>query len=324
MKGIQVSSFGESHVLNYVEMDEPVMGDNDLCIRLKATGINPVETYIRSGNYAALPSLPYTPGSDGAGVIEKIGKNVQGFHIGERVYVSTLTGHGTGTYAQKIVCDVGSVYHLPEELSFEEGAAIGSSGFTAIQALHQKARIQPGEIVLIHGASGGVGSLALQLAKLCGSKVIATAGSEQGLAMLLALGADHVLNHREPDYLQNISFLTEGKGVDVVIEMLANRNLQNDLDVMAKEGRIVIVGNRGEIEINPRLAMNKEIQITGMLLANMTPEQKGQNAHRLNAALTHGVKPIVEQIFSLAEAKLAHETVIKQRGSLGKIVLTID
>lgn len=323
MKGIQVSLFGDSDVLTYTELPEPVLSEGDVCIRLMAAGVNPVETYIRSGNYAVLPSLPYTPGSDGAGVIESIGDGVTEFQVGERVFVSTLTGNGTGTYAEKLICDQGSVYHLPDEVSFEAGAAIGSSGFTAIQALHQKAVIQPGEFVLIHGASGGVGSLALQLAKLAGSIVIATAGSQEGLKMLSTLGADYVLNHHEPGYLKEIAGLTKGNGVNVVIEMLANVNLQHDLELMAKEGRIVIVGNRGEIEINPRLAMNKDIQIMGMLVANMTSNQKNENAYRLIAALTHGVKPVVEQIFSLEEANRAQELVLKQRGSLGKIILKI-
>ncbi len=165
MKGIQVSAFGESDVLTLLDIADPVMREKDICIRLKAAGVNPVETYIRSGNYGALPNLPYTPGSDGAGIIECVGAKVEGFQIGERVFVSTIGDRGTGTYAQKIVCEADSVYHLPAELSFEEGAALGSSAFTAVQARYQKAKTLPGEYVLIHDASGGVGSLALQLAK---------------------------------------------------------------------------------------------------------------------------------------------------------------
>lgn len=324
MKGIQVSAFGESDVLTLLDIADPVMGEKDICIRLKAAGVNPVETYIRSGNYGALPNLPYTPGSDGAGIIERVGAKVEGFQIGERVFVSTIGGRGTGTYAQKIVCEADSVYHLPDELSFEEGAALGTSAFTAVQALYQKAKILPGEYVLIHGASGGVGSLALQLAKLSGSIVIATAGSQKGLKLLSTLGADVVLNHHQVDYLRALPTLTKGHGVDVVIEMLANVNLQRDLEIMAKHGRIVVVGNRGSLEINPRLAMNQESQIMGMLLANMTDDQKRENGYRLKGALNHGVKPVIDHVFSLAEARMAHELVISQRESAGKIVLKID
>ncbi|MGX7025201.1 NADPH:quinone reductase [Vagococcus hydrophili] len=323
MKGILVSEFGSSDVLNYTELQSVPVGDDEVRISLKAVGINPVETYIRQGTYSLLPELPYTPGKDGAGIIEEIGKNVTEFNVGDRVFVSVGGNKGRGTYAEEIICNTEFIYPLPDNLNFEEGAALGTAGMTAVHALHQKGKIKPGDYVLIHGATGGVGNLAVQLAKLHGAIVIATAGSIEGMTMLEKLGADFVLNHREENYLTVIDDITKNHGIDVIIEMLANVNLGKDLEVMALNGRVVIVGNRGEVTINPRLMMTKDVQVMGFISANMTQTERKENSHQLVAALKSGVRPVIEQIFSLEDAHKAQDFMMSERKTLGKIVLKV-
>lgn len=324
MKGILVSEFGSSDVLTYTQLEEVAVGDKEVKISLRSIGINPVETYIRQGTYSLLPELPYTPGKDGAGIIEEVGKEVSNFKIDDRVFVSVNGNNRRGTYAEEIICSTDFIYPLPDNLNFEEGAALGTTGMTAVHALHQKGKIKPGEFVLIHGATGGVGNIAVQLAKLHGAIVIATAGSSNGMAMLKKLDVDFVLNHRDENYLSVIEKITNHHGIDVIIEMLANVNLGKDLEVMALNGRVVIVGNRGEVTINPRLMMSKDVQVMGFISANMTEKERKENSYQLVAALKSGVKPVIEQSFSLKEADKAQDFVMSERQALGKIVMKVD
>lgn len=283
-------------------------GDQVL-VRIRAVGINPVDTYIRSGNYDPKPTLPYTPGKDAAG--EVVG-------TGQRVYI---TGALTGAYAEYALCNPTDIQPLPARLSFEQGASIGVPYATAYRALFQRARAVAGETVLIHGGSGGVGTAAIQLARNAGLTVIATAGTEEGFELTKKLGAHHVLNHRQPDYLNEISKITHGHGVNVILEMLANVNLGKDLTVLAMHGRISIIGSRGPVEINPRDAMKRDADIRGVMLANTTPTERAQIFAALNAGFENGtLTPIVGETFGLADVAKAHEAVMRP-GALGKIVL---
>lgn len=323
MKGITVTKFGSTDVLTYTEINLRPLAKGEVRVKLKAIGVNPVDTYIRSGVYANLPTLPYTPGSDGAGVIEAVGPEVTRVKLGDHVFTTSLGTTNTGTYAEAVICDEDSVFIFPETISFEQAASLGTTGLTAIQALHQRGNIKPGETVLIHGATGGVGTIAVQLARLAGARVIATAGSPAGETLLTSIGADFVLNHHQKDYRRRLSELTDYQGIDLLIEMLANVNLQQDFDWMAIGGRIVIVGNRGEIQINPRSIMAKDLDVKGVMLGNMSLKQRQENIARLTAALEHGVAPVIETSFPLAEASSAHEAILEQRGSLGKIILSV-
>jgi NADPH2:quinone reductase len=317
MKAIRVHKTGDPEVLKYEDVPDPAPGDDEVLLRVKAVGVNPVETYIRAGRYP-LPSFPYTPGTDAAGVIAATGKNVKHFSAGARVYTS---GTRTGAYAELTVCKPAQVHPLPEAASFEQGAALGIPYATAYRALFQKARSEPGDTVLVHGASGGVGTAAVQLARAAGLNVIGTAGTSEGMDLVKHQGAHHVLNHGASGYAEEILKLTGDKGVDVIIEMLANVNLARDLTLLAKGGRVVVVGNRGSIEINPREAMGRDASIHGMLLFNATERE----LHRIHAALTAAltqktINPIIGQRIPLAEAARAHHAVM-QPGARGKIVL---
>jgi NADPH2:quinone reductase len=287
-------------------------------VRIHATGVNPVETYIRAGTYARLPELPYTPGNDGAGIIEEAGADVNGFKVGDRVYTA---GSLTGTYAEFAMCKQEQVHPLPGNVSFEQGAAMGTPYATAYRGLLQRAAARQGETVLVHGASGGVGTAAVQLGRARGLRVFGTAGSEEGLKLVREQGAHEVFDHRAPDHFEQIMNSTGGDGVNVIVEMLANVNLGKDLTILAKGGRVVIIGSRGPVEINPRDTMQRDADVRGMILPNTSPTEMASIHAALFAGLENGtLRPVIGKEFPLAEAAQAHKAVMKS-GALGKIVL---
>lgn len=322
MKAIRQYTFGEPEVLQIEEVADPQAGSGQVVVRLHAIGINPVETYIRAGIYPK-PPTPFCLGHDGAGVIESMGSNVTGVAVGDRVYIA---GSVSGTYAEKALCDVANVYPLPERTSFVQGAAINVPYGTAYQALFNRGRAAAGEIVFVHGASGGVGIAAVQLARAAGLQVIGSAGTDRGLELVLSQGAHHVLDHTKEGYLDALQELTGGKGVNVLLEMLANVNLGNDLDFLARGGRVVLIGNRGEknqgrVEINPRAVMARDADILGMTLYNATAQQQRGLHAAIVAGLANGtLQPVIGQEFALGDVVKAHHAVIDNR-AYGKIVL---
>ena len=321
MKAITVSKFGDENVLIYGEADIPEPGEYEVRILVKAAGVNPVETYIRAGKYGALPNLPYTPGSDAAGVVDKLGPCAKGFALGDRVWIAAaLARRNTGTYAEYLVCDVGAIRPLPETVSFAEGAGLGTPGLAAACALFSRAALRARETVLVHGASGGVGTLAIQLARRAGAIVLATAGDAAGEKLVRELGAHMTFDHNLDGYLDEIS-QASGDGPNVIVEMLADVNLAKDLSILAVRGRTVIVGSRGKMEFDPRTVMMKDGSILGMLLSNMSPEDFCRNMAILTAGLESGMKVVVTDEVPLAEASRAHALVAKG-GRHGKVVLT--
>lgn len=326
MKAIRVSEFGEPDVLKYVDVAEPVPGAGEVRVRLYAAGVNPSDVYTRTGTYVFnRPELPYTPGSDGAGVVDAIGEDVNQFSVGDRVYVCALFAKRyTGTYAQKVVCDAEAIYRLTDDITFEQGASLGVPALTAVRALYQRAGVQPGETVLVHGASGGVGLLTVQMAKAMGAIVIGTAGSAEGKSLVKAAGASHVFDHITADTIDQVLSVTKGKGPDVIIEMLANVNLETDLKMAAKFGRIVIVGSRGSLEFNPRLAMIKEADILGMAVFNMTPDEYKRGRSGVHMLLgTKMIRPEVGVSIPLENAAAAHTQIMSNKAH-GKMVLSIE
>lgn len=297
---------------------DPEPADGQVLVRVRAAGVNPVDTYIRSGAYAALPPLPYTPGMDGAGTVEMIGAGVKRFKTGDRVY---LAGAISGTYAQLALCKESQVQPLPERISFSQGAGIHVPYATAYRALFQRAHGVPGERLLVHGATGGVGTAAVQIARAAGFEVFGTGGTEKGRELVKQLGAHHVLDHHDPKYVEKLMELTGGRGFDVILEMLANVNLDRDMDMAARGGRIVVIGNRGRIEIDPRKLMGKDASVLGMVLMFASEEKLTCIHAAVYAGLENGtLNPIVGQEFPLDKAPEAHEAVMKP-GAFGKIVL---
>jgi NADPH2:quinone reductase len=318
MKAIRVNEFGGPEVLRLEEIADPKPGPGQLVVRMEATGVNPVDAYIRSGNYPRLPPLPYTPGSDGAGTVEATGEGSTQFEVGERVF---LSGSVTGTYAELALCEPGHVHRLPAHVSSPQGAAIGIPYATAFRALFHKARAVGAETVLVHGATGGVGLAAAELARAAGMIVIGTGGSEEGRRLALEHGAHHVFDHHEPDYLSKVVALTGGNGVDVILELLANVNLGADLNILAKHGRVIVIGSRGTVEIDPRATMGRDLSILGMSIANASAGERASIYAALSAGLeNHTLRPVIGTELPLAEAAEAHRRIMEP-GARGKIIL---
>jgi len=318
MKAIRVSEYGGPSVLKLEEVPTPQIGATQVLIRNHAAGVNPVDTYLRSNTDNRGPKLPYTPGSDAAGVIEGVGHAVTGARKGDRVYVG---GTLSGAYAEMVLCEQSQIHPLPANASFAQGAAVNVPYATAFHALFHRAHGESGESVLVHGASGGVGIAAVQLARARGLKVIGTAGTDKGRRLVQEQGAHHVLDHTAPGYLDEVLKLTDNKGVDVILEMLANVNLQKDFGALAMRGRVAVIGNRGSIDFNPRLAMNKNAAILGVALFHATPAQLAGIHDALVEGLRNGsLRPVIHQEIPLGQAPRAHEAVM-QNGHHGKIVL---
>jgi NADPH:quinone reductase len=323
MKAIRVHEFGGPAVLTLEDIPDPTPAAGEVVVRVWAAGVNPVDAYMHSGTYARKPPLPYTPGQDGAGEIQSVGAGVDEFTPGDRVYISGVgaTAAGAGTYAEFARCVPSQLHRLPTRVSFGQGAALGVPYCTAYRALFQRAAARPGETVLVHGATGGVGIAAVELAHARGLTVIGSGGTEKGLAAVRAHGADLTVNHREAGYTEAIMQATGGRGVNLIVEMAAHVNLDRDLALLAKHGRVVVVGNRGRVEIDARQAMGRDAAILGMTLFNATEVDLVE----IHAALVHGLEsgtlnPVVGRELPLADAARAHEAVMEP-GALGKIVL---
>lgn len=324
MKAIVVREFGGPEVLKVEDVPDPEPSSGQVLVRVHAAGINPYDTYMRTGTYATKPPLPYTPGADAAGVVEAVGGDVDNVTVGARVFVTGTVAHKSyGAYSERVVCLPDQVHPLPDRLTFSQGAGVGVPYVTAWRALNDRAHIQPGETLFIHGASGGVGLAATQIARAAGLTVVGTAGTAAGVNLVKAQGAEYVLNHREAGYLDALQGVTGGRGPDVILENLANVNLDNDLTALGFGGRVVIIGNRGRIEIDPRKIMGKDATVVGMALWNTTPADLRRAYRAIEAGLTIGtLTPLVSMELPLHEAPRAHQLILEP-GAKGKIVLTI-
>ena len=322
MKAIRVHKFGGPEVLEY-ESNVPIpkTHSNTLLVRVKAIGINPVETYIRAGMHASKPNLPFIPGNDCAGVVEEVAADVTQFKNGDRVYVCATM---SGAYAEYVLAEAKNVHHLPNELSFEQGAAIATPYHTAYRALFIRGRARSGNCVLVHGASGGVGIAAVQFARARGMLVLGTAGSEKGTEFVLQAGSHQCFNHHQDGYLDKIKAATEKRGgVDVIVENASHLNLGRDLTLLAKGGHISVVGSRGPVEINPRDTMTREATITGVMLFNSSEAETRETDAAIRGGLEVGwLRPLVGKMFPLKEAPKAHADIISGT-ALGKMVLTV-
>jgi NADPH2:quinone reductase len=318
MKAIIVREFGEPEVMKLEQTPDPVPGPGQVVVRVKAAGVNPVDAYLRTGGaYGQLPP-PYTPGMDAAGTVEAVGPEVMALRVGERVYTSATV---SGSYAELALCEQGQVHPLPESATFAQGAALGIAYGTAYRALFQSARALPGETVLVHGATGGVGLAAVQLALAAGMPVIATGGSEAGRKMLGEQGVTVVLDHDDPGHMDQALAATDGRGVDVILENAAHFNLGKDLPALAPGGRVAVIGCRGPVEINPRDLMGPEATIVGVYLRGAQGKAEAEIHAAIQAGLANLVlSPVVGLELPLAEAPRAHHAVMEEK-ALGKIVL---
>lgn len=318
MKAIRVQQFGGPDVLKQEEIPTPKPDAGQVLLRVRAVGVNPYDTYMRAGAYAIKPPLPYTPGSDAAGTVEAIGSGVNKVKPGDRVYTAQTL---TGAYAEYALALEGQVYRLPGNISFEQGAGIWVPYGTAFHALHHFAKARAGEIVLVHGASGGVGTASVQIARAMGLTVFGTAGTDKGLELVTREGAHQVFSHRNAGYQQEIMKASSDKGVDVILEMLANVNLGADLKMLAQHGRVVVIGSRGDATITPRDLMSRRASVVAFTLWAAQPAETAEIHAGLLAGLENGtLRPVVGKRFPLPEAARAHKEILEP-GAIGQIIL---
>ena len=319
MKAIRVHQFGGPEVLQLEDVPAPKPAAGQVLVKIRAAGVNPADTYARTGNYAILPPLPYTPGTDGAGVIESTGDGISKVKAGDRVYVAKSL---SGTYAEYALALEPQVHRLPEKISFAQGAGVFIPYGTAYHALHHQAQAVGGKTVLIHGASGGVGTAGIQIARAMGLTVFGTAGTAKGLELVTREGAHQAFDHSKPDYREAILKATGGKGVDIILEMLANVNLGHDCKLLAPYGRVIVIGSRGEVTLVPRELMTRRASIRAFTLWAITEAEAADIHAGLIAGLENGtLRPVVGSELPLKEASQAHINVMVPSGAYGKIVL---
>jgi NADPH2:quinone reductase len=318
MKAIRVHEFGGPEVLKLEEVGTPKPSAGEVLVRIHAAGINPYDTYMRAGTYALKPPLPYTPGSDAAGVVEAVGDGVKKVKRDDRVYTAKTL---TGAYAEYALALEEQVHQLPAKIDFEQGAGIWVPYGTAYHALYHSAKAHASETALVHGASGGVGIAALQIARVMGLVVLGTAGTPKGLEVAQREGAHQVFDHRKAGYQEEILQATNNRGVDIILEMVANVNLSHDARLLASNGRVIVIGGRGEVAINPRDLMARRASIHAFTFWDITAAEEADMHAGLFAGLENGtLRPVVGKELPLAEAARAHKEILEP-GSAGKIVL---
>lgn len=319
MKAIRVHKFGGPEVMQLEEVPTPKPAAGQVLVKIHAAGVNPADTYARTGNYAVLPQLPYTPGTDGAGVIDSVGEGVTKAKPGDRVY---LAKNISGSYAEYCLALESQVYPFPDKISFSQGAGLFIPYGTAYHAIVHETKARAAETILIHGASGGVGIAAIQFARAMGLTVFGTAGTAKGLDLIRTEGAHQAFDHSKPDYRDQIMKATGGKGVDIVLEMLANVNLGNDLKLLAQYGRVVVIGSRGDVTVTPRDLMARRALVRAFTLWALTESEFADVHAAILAGLENGtLRPIVGTELPLRDAAQSHIDVMKPSGAHGKIVL---
>lgn len=318
MKAILVHEFGGPENLKLEEVPTPKPQTGQVLVKVHAAGVNPYDTYMRAGTYAIKPPLPYTPGSDAAGVVEAVGAGVERVKAGDRVYTAKTV---SGAYAEYTVVLEEQALKLPQNVTFEQGAGVWVPYGTAYHAIHQRAHARAGETVLVHGASGGVGTAAVQMARAFGLTVFGTASSDKGLELVKKEGAHQVFQHSKAGCAEEILKATGGKGVDIILEMLANVNLAQDLKLLAINGRAIVIGSRGDISITPRDLMARRASVSGFTLWAATEAEVAEIHAGVGAGLENGtLRPVVGKKIPLAQAARAHKEVLEP-GASGKIVL---
>uniref|UniRef100_A0A1B6EYR4 Enoyl reductase (ER) domain-containing protein n=1 Tax=Cuerna arida TaxID=1464854 RepID=A0A1B6EYR4_9HEMI len=324
MRAVLIRSTGDESVLNVETIPVPEISSNQVLVEIHAAGLNPVDTYIRGKKFGYDPKLPVVLGGEAAGKIVKLGKQAENkYKVNDHV-ICCLQAPNYGGYAEYAACDVTKLIPLSNSLSFSQGAAVYVPYFTAYKALVARCKIQPKELVMVHGASGGVGVAAVQIAKAYGAVVAVSAGSDAGLKLLGDLGADVIVDHREDGHLQKALAKTGRPGFDVIFENRADLNLGSDLAALGEGGRIAVVGSRGTVEVDPRNFIRTEGTVLGVHLQKTTPEEFVEFSSALVAGMEKGwLKPVVGKEYSMDEIRQAHTDLIKAHGAYGKMVLKI-
>lgn len=327
MQAIEISSYGAPQVLRLCQRPLPVAGPGELRIRVSASGVNRPDVVQRKGHYAPPPGASDIPGLEVAGVVD--GGDAEalaaaGLQIGDRV-CALVAGGG---YAQYCVAPVAQCLPVPEGLTDIEAASLPETFFTVWSNVFDRARLQPGETLLIQGGSSGIGVTAIQLARAFGATVIVTAGSDEKCAACLALGAHHAINYKAQDFVAEVQRITAGRGVDVILDMVAGDYVAREVQCLAEDGRMVIIAVQGGVkaEFNAALVLSKRLSITGSTLRPRSVAFKAAIAQALRTQVwpwlqAQTIRPVIHSVFVAAEAAQAH-ALMESNQHIGKIVLT--
>lgn len=324
MKAIRINELGGPEVLHLEDIETPTPQQGEVLVKIAAAGVNYADLAQRQGAYLTRTRTPLTPGMEVAGTIEALGPGVTFPAVGTRV-----VAFGNGGYAEYTVAPAASIIPIPDNLDFTRAAAFPVQGLTAYQLLRESARISAGESVLVHAAAGGVGTLAVQLAKLMGAgTVVGTASSTNKLDLVHSLGADAAINYTQPDWVEQVKQATAGKGTDIILEMVGGDIAEQSLQCLAPFGRMVVFGAAsGEVvQFSGIQLMYKNQSIIGYWLTSWMsrPDRIAVAAQELMQYLAQGkLKIVVGQTFPLAEAAEAHKA-IAERKTTGKVVLTVQ
>ena len=327
MQAVEITSFGAPDVLRMGTRPVPVAGVGEVLIRVAASGVNRPDVLQRGGHYPVPPGASDIPGLEVAGVIiegDQVAMAAAGFKLGDRV-CALVAGGG---YAELCVAPVGQCLPVPQGLSDIEAASLPETFFTVWSNVFDRAGLQSGETLLIQGGSSGIGVTAVQMAKALGATVLVTAGSDEKCAACLALGADHAINYKTADFVEEVKKLTAGQGVNVILDMVAGSYIPREIDCLAEDGRLVIIAVQGGVkaEINAGLVLRKRLTITGSTLRPRSLDFKTKIAAALKEKVwpllsSGAIKPVVHSTFPAADAAKAH-TLMESNQHVGKIVLT--
>ena len=327
MHAIEITAFGGPEVLHLCDRPMPVAGVGEVLIRVAASGINRPDVVQRKGHYAPPPGASDLPGLEVAGVVEggdAAAMAQADLKVGDRV-CALLSGGG---YAQWCTAPVAQCLPVPQGLSDVEAAALPETFFTVWSNVFDRGRLQSGETLLVQGGSSGIGVTAIQIARARGATVIVTAGSDEKCAACLALGAHHAINYRTHDFVAEVQHITEGKGVDVVLDMVAGSYVAREVESLAEDGRLVIIAVQGgtNAQFNAGLVLRKRLTLTGSTLRQRPVAFKAQIASALREQVwpllsSGAVRPVIYRTFAAADAAAAH-ALMESSGHIGKIVLT--
>ncbi|WP_312304379.1 NAD(P)H-quinone oxidoreductase [Diaphorobacter nitroreducens] len=327
MQAVEIAAFGPPEGLRLAERPVPQPGDGELLIRVAASGVNRPDVLQRKGNYAPPAGVSDLPGLEVAGVVESgdaAAMAQAGLRVGDRV-CALVAGGG---YAQWCVAPVAQCLPVPQGLSDVEAASLPETFFTVWSNVFDRARLQSGEVLLVQGGSSGIGVTAIQLARARGATVIVTAGSDEKCAACLALGAHHAINYKTQDFVAEARRLTDGRGVDVVLDMVAGSYVAREVECLAEDGRVVIIAVQGglDAQFNAGLVLRRRLTITGSTLRPRPVAFKGAIAQALREHVwpllaSGAVKPVIHSTFPAAQAAQAH-ALMESNQHVGKIVLT--
>lgn len=323
MHAVRYHEYGDEDVLTLDTVPKPDPSANEVTVRIEAASVNPIDTYLREGNVPPADGLPHIGGSDMAGIVEAVGDNVTEFTPGDRVFATGLGIFSPGTYAEYTVAPADQLAPLPADVSFEDGAAAAMAFATAWRGLITRGDLALGDICLVHGASGGVGHAAIQIASRAGSYVIGTAREGDPANLARALGADAVVDYRAADLAEELAAVTDDREIDVILEPHADSNIEADLERLARGGRVVILGEESPIEIpsGPSMtAKQADADLRFMSLAASSAEQ-APILEQVGQLLADGTFTVeVDTVYGLDELSAAHDRIMSS-GLLGKLVI---